>query len=297
MTDIKVIKDPNGIVQKVVFTKPDAVYEMVIYQYKERGVICFSVQSGCRIGCSFCGTGRKFLRDLTYNEMAEQIEYGIKELGYPENGKETIQIMSMSMGEPLDTNWVDVERIAEKYLDLGYYFFISTVGLDNYKAYSDMLVLSGFYKRFGLQFSLHKTTDEERMKLFHSTSGRRFISIEHMKCIAALFKAFSGGNSVHFNYICTGKEDIDTVDRLANIGYDGVITCSVLCNTKKLKSGKTKSAEWVAGKLAEIGQDVKVFNPAGQDTIGGGCGQLLYVQEYMKKLKRGKEDLCIQDQK
>jgi len=25
-----------------------------------------------------------------------------------------------------------------------------------------------------------------------------------------------------------------------------------------------------------------MFNPEGQDTIGGGCGQLLYVQEKLK---------------
>ena len=29
------------------------------------------------------------------------------------------------------------------------------------------------------------------------------------------------------------------------------------------------------------GYDVRIFDPAGQDTIGGGCGQLWYVQEWM----------------
>jgi 23S rRNA (adenine2503-C2)-methyltransferase len=32
----------------------------------------------------------------------------------------------------------------------------------------------------------------------------------------------------------------------------------------------------------ERGYNVRVFDPAGQDDIGGGCGQLWFVQEWMK---------------
>jgi 23S rRNA (adenine2503-C2)-methyltransferase len=38
-----------------------------------------------------------------------------------------------------------------------------------------------------------------------------------------------------------------------------------------------------AAKLVERGFDVRVFDPAGQDTIGGGCGQLWFVQDWMNK--------------
>jgi 23S rRNA (adenine2503-C2)-methyltransferase len=37
-----------------------------------------------------------------------------------------------------------------------------------------------------------------------------------------------------------------------------------------------------AGRLVQRGYDVRVFDPAGQDTIGGGCGQLWFVQQWMK---------------
>jgi 23S rRNA (adenine2503-C2)-methyltransferase len=33
----------------------------------------------------------------------------------------------------------------------------------------------------------------------------------------------------------------------------------------------------------KVGYNTRVFNPAGQDDIGGGCGQLWYVQEWYKK--------------
>ena len=35
--------------------------------------------------------------------------------------------------------------------------------------------------------------------------------------------------------------------------------------------------------MLECGFDVRVFDPAGQDDIGGGCGQLWFVQDWMKK--------------
>jgi len=35
--------------------------------------------------------------------------------------------------------------------------------------------------------------------------------------------------------------------------------------------------------LLAKGASTRVFNPAGQDDIGGGCGQLWYFQEWLKK--------------
>ena len=37
--------------------------------------------------------------------------------------------------------------------------------------------------------------------------------------------------------------------------------------------------------LQEIGFSTRTFNPAGQDDIGGGCGQLWYFQEWLSKNK------------
>ena len=37
-----------------------------------------------------------------------------------------------------------------------------------------------------------------------------------------------------------------------------------------------------ASKLVSYGYNTRVFNPAGQDDIGGGCGQLWFVQDWMR---------------
>ena len=36
-------------------------------------------------------------------------------------------------------------------------------------------------------------------------------------------------------------------------------------------------------KFLELGYNVRTFDPAGQDDIGGGCGQLWYVQKWLKE--------------
>ena len=35
--------------------------------------------------------------------------------------------------------------------------------------------------------------------------------------------------------------------------------------------------------FSQKGYNTRVFNPDGQDDIGGGCGQLWYVQEWLSK--------------
>ena len=71
----KVFESSEGNVFKYVFTTDDAVAEAVLYRYNsfyDRTVICCSVMSGCPVGCTFCGTGRQFIRNLTSKEIVYQ---------------------------------------------------------------------------------------------------------------------------------------------------------------------------------------------------------------------------------
>ena len=101
--DFKVFEGSNKNVWKYVFTKEDGVAEAVLYRYYERTVICCSVMSGCPIGCTFCGTGNKFIRNLTDEEITHQIDTVLKDKGIEDvdNNGGRFQIMFMSMGEPL----------------------------------------------------------------------------------------------------------------------------------------------------------------------------------------------------
>ncbi len=63
-----------------------------------RYTICVSTQSGCRMGCKFCATGRMgFKRSLSVSEIVEQVRFILKE-----SGLKTANVVYMGMGEPLD---------------------------------------------------------------------------------------------------------------------------------------------------------------------------------------------------
>jgi 23S rRNA (adenine2503-C2)-methyltransferase len=77
--------------------------------------------------------------------------------------------------------------------------------------------------------------------------------------------------------------------RLANL-FDPEVwqaTISVVCERDEsvaaANARQKKLADDFEEKLQDCGFQTRVFNPAGQDDIGGGCGQLWFVQDWMKK--------------
>jgi 23S rRNA (adenine2503-C2)-methyltransferase len=101
---IKVIQSSDENVKKYVFEKESAVAEAVLYKYptyEKRTVICCSTQSGCPVGCRFCGAGDAFVRSLSVEEIVSQPERLILDTGVNASDMQRLQIMFMSMGEPL----------------------------------------------------------------------------------------------------------------------------------------------------------------------------------------------------
>jgi len=75
------------------------IIESVFIPEKERNTLCISSQIGCRMGCSFCVTGKMgFIRNLTVAEIIGQI-MGVKH--YIQHIPIT-NLVFMGMGEPLD---------------------------------------------------------------------------------------------------------------------------------------------------------------------------------------------------
>ena len=64
-------------------------------------------------------------------------------------------------------------------------------------------------------------------------------------------------------------------------------TVSVICERNEFETAKNEHQRNLAvdfsSKLLERGFNVRVFDPAGMDTIGGGCGQLWFVQDWMRQ--------------
>jgi 23S rRNA (adenine2503-C2)-methyltransferase len=77
-------------------TESGKEFETVYMPDNKRNTVCVSTQSGCRMGCPFCVTGRYgFYGNLTAGEIVNQI------IAIPDAGKVT-HVVFMGMGEPMD---------------------------------------------------------------------------------------------------------------------------------------------------------------------------------------------------
>ena len=282
---IRQIDDINQHVSKFVFSKENAVAEMVLYKYptyEKRTVVCFSVQAGCPVGCRFCGAGDYFVRSLTTEEIINQVEYAIVKTGIHADKIEKLQLMSMSMGEPLLNlkNLVPaIEQLYIKYPNAALLISTSAPKVN----YDDVIDVSKRIPTVGLQFSVHESTDNARNELipFKSKLSLEEIASEGTRWYKEV------GRKPFFNYCAhdTNSNNEDA-DRILNL-FDPSVFCatvSVVCERSEgmpaTNDHQRDLATTFANKLVERGFDVRVFDPAGQDTIGGGCGQLHFVQQW-----------------
>ncbi len=292
----KVFEGNQGNVWKYVFTKEDMVAEAVLYQYEnyyKRTVICCSVMSGCPVGCKFCGTGSKFIRNLKAEEIVEQINIVLKDknLIYDINEKcEKLQFMFMSMGEPM-LNWEEVEKAI---IQLNKNFsnaqlLLSTIGCDNDETFSKIINLSKKIDKVGLQFSIHKSNDIERNILI---PFRKKMNLQKIRDAGIIWWKETGRNPF-LNYCVDGTNNNEkNFEELTNL-FSPIIfnfTFSVVCSSdENMKDAAFRNLDVIRNfqnKFLEKGYNVRMFDPAGQDDIGGGCGQLWYVQNWLKCYKK-----------
>jgi 23S rRNA (adenine2503-C2)-methyltransferase len=288
MMEIKIIQSAESTVKKLVFTEENAVSEAVLYRYptyEDRTVICCSTQSGCPVGCRFCGAGDYFVRNLSATEIVAQVHAAVAESHTDASAMQRLQIMFMSMGEPM-LNWHGIsgacQVLAAEYPHAA--LLISTIGprVD----YSGLIALSSRIPKIGLQFSVHKSTDAERDKLIPFKAKLRLDQI----AIVGQTWANATGRRPFFNY-CAADDNTsdDDADRLAATFLPSTweATVSVICERNEGLPARNAHQEALAKdfseKLLARGFNVRVFDPAGQDDIGGGCGQLWFVQDWMRQ--------------
>lgn len=283
---INTIDSSDQNVKKYVFKNYTAVAEAVLYKYptyQDRTVICCSTQSGCPVGCRFCGSGDYFVRNLTVDEIVDQPRKLLEDTGVDPANMKRLQIMFMSMGEPLLCNNLipAVEKLYEMYPNAALLVSTSAPRVD----YSAIESLSIRVPTVGLQFSVHESTDAARDALIPFKA--KLTLAEIAKAGESWHKAT--GRRPFFNYCVHDKNNTqDDVDRLADLFNPSIwnATISVVCERDEhvaaANARQEKLAQDFSGALVGKGFDVRVFNPAGQDDIGGGCGQLWFVQDWMK---------------
>jgi 23S rRNA (adenine2503-C2)-methyltransferase len=284
---IKEIEDEAEHVSKFVFTNKTAVAESVLYRYptfEERTVICCSTQSGCPVGCRFCGAGDAFVRSLTTEEIVSQSVYLLTSKGIDAANVKSLQIMFMSMGEPLLNLKHLVPALRQLYeLYPNARLLISTSGPR--VNYEPLLEISKEIPTIGLQFSVHESTDEARDAL---VPFKAKLDLAEMAASGETWY-HATGRRPFFNYCVHEKNNSnEDVARLRAL-FDPSIweaTISVICERdESIAAANDRQRELSSMFMTEmmkVGYSTRMFDPAGQDTIGGGCGQLWFVQDWMK---------------
>jgi 23S rRNA (adenine2503-C2)-methyltransferase len=157
---------------------------------KNRATICVSTQAGCRMGCTFCMTGRQgFQGNLSSNEILNQFR------SLPEF-KNLTNIVYMGMGEPLDNMSELLKSLEILTSGWGYGWSptritVSTVGL----AYGIKEFLEK--SRCHLAISLHSPFDNERRRLMPKQKAN---SVKEVLDILRSY-GFNGQRRVSFEYI------------------------------------------------------------------------------------------------
>jgi len=289
--NVTIHQDDAERVAKYVFEKKGAVAEAVLYRYptfKERTVICCSTQSGCPVGCRFCGAGDYFVRSLSTEEIVSQPVRLLEDVDCDPNDMGRLQIMFMSMGEPL----LNLRNLIPALRKLHALYpkaalLISSIGPRIPAAQmAELFEVSKDIPTIGLQFSVHESTDTARDRLIP------FQNKLNLDEIAAVGREWGNATGRHpfFNYCAhDGNSSPVDADRLLKQFSPSAwnATVSVVCERNEGLPATNEHQRDLAVQFGNLllarGFDVRVFDPAGQDTIGGGCGQLWFVQRWLSE--------------
>lgn len=285
---VQCIDSSDENVTKYVYDFGTAVAESVLYKYptyNERTVMCISTQSGCPIGCRFCGAGDSFVRSLGKDEILAQVTHMIEDRFIDPDAVKRWQIMFMSMGEPL-LNWKNTSDVIEVlhslYPRAALLLSTSAPRID----YRDVRELSERVPTVGLQFSVHESTDEARDKLIPFAKK---LTLEEIADEGERWH-IATGRQPFFNYCAhagnTSDADADRLEALFEPSR-WQATISVVCergeSVAAANARQRELAQDFMSKLTARGYSTRCFDPAGQDDIGGGCGQLWFIQRWMNQ--------------
>ena len=245
--------------------------ESVVMKYKHGYTICISTQVGCRMGCTFCATGKSgFSRNLAPSEMLAQIQSAQTDLGI-----RISNIVLMGMGEPLD-NYDNVIKFlklvsSDEGLNIGMrHISLSTCGLVDriYDLEKERLQLT-------LSVSLHAPNNEIRSKTM--PVNRRYPIEELLKACRHYVNAT--GRRISFEYaMIDGVNDSDECARELGRRLSGM-----LCHVNLIPVNNVEGNNYVKSKierqrrfieiLAKYSITATVRRTLGSD-INASCGQL-----------------------
>ena len=291
--NVKILESKNENVKKYIYEDDKTILESVLYKYPtydQRTVMCISTMSGCTMGCSFCGASNGLLKILSSEEIVYQVDRMFSDIPFLPNKIKNFQIMFMSMGEPLH----NIDNVLDACILLNEIYpnaklLISTSGPNNYSKYLELILMAEKIEQIGLQFSVHESINSKRRELINRD---KILDLDEIGYIGRLFYQVTG-RKPFFNYcVHDDNNSYEDVLRLKSCLNPEIFeaTLSVICEKDETIKQSIDRQERLASDFSSLmlseGYSTRVFNPAGQDDIGGGCGQLWQVQRKFKDMSK-----------
>lgn len=257
---------------KYLFRLNDGEYvESVLMKYHHGYSLCISTQVGCKMGCTFCATGKGgFTRNLTPSEMLCQIEKAEKD-----NQIRVSNIVLMGMGEPLD-NFYNVVRFiqlvtSQEGLNIGVrHISLSTCGI-----VPRIYELAEYNFGLTLSVSLHAPNNELRSKTM--PVNKKYPIEELLK--ACRYYADKTKRRISFEYAMISKVN-DTDECAHELGrklkgmlcHVNLIPVNNVVETDYRKSSRDRLESFVK-ILEKYSVTATIRRTLGSD-IDASCGQL-----------------------
>lgn len=261
----------DGTVKYLLRLRDGEHVECVLMRYHHGLSICISTQVGCRMGCTFCATGKSgFSRNLTASEILSEVQAVQRDAG-----ERISNIVLMGMGEPLD-NYDSVLRFlqlvsCEEGLNIGMrHISLSTCGLVDRieRLAQEKLQLT-------LSVSLHAPNDEIRNQ---TMPVNRKWNVEALLNACRSY-AETTGRRISFEYaMISGVNDSDDCARELASRLEGML-CHVnlipvndVTGNHYRKSSVERQKRFIS-ILEKKGITATVRRTLGSD-IDASCGQL-----------------------
>lgn len=250
--------------------------EMVLMPYEGRATLCVSSQVGCRMGCTFCQTGKLgFKRNLSAGEILGQLLLANQCL----EGREVTNVVFMGMGEPLD-NYDEVVAACRVMVDVHGFGLskarvtISTSGLvPQIRRLSEELPLR-------LAISLHTVDEEQRSALM---PVNRTYGLSELKEVLLAYPA-PKSHGITFEYVMIAgvNDSLRHAKRLVSYvhGLRAKVNLIPINHFPgiEMKPSERRALELFQAYLSSRSIPAPIRYSRGQD-VSGGCGQLAAKRE------------------
>lgn len=245
--------------------------ESVLMDYHHGHTICISTQVGCKMGCTFCATGKSgFSRNLTPSEMLAQIQSAQKD-----NNIRISNIVLMGMGEPLD-NFDNVIKFlslvsSNKGINIGMrHITLSTCGV-----VPKMYELAKLKLQITLSVSLHAPNDEIRSRTM--PINNKYNVNELIKACRDYVKTTNRRITFEYAMIDGVNDSDECAEELAHLVkgmlcHINLIPVNNVNGTAYQKSKKKRLVEF-SNILEKNGVTATIRRTLGSD-IDASCGQL-----------------------